>query len=386
MHKNGYNNVISLARAKLNPKNAFSQDHHAQLACLAIRIGLDFDASREVGRKMEIELVESYMRIVFAVPEHREYMRTGTPSEPILAEAAAQLLNWESSPPLEQLAPMALNNAFQRGILARGDRGEMVARLLWTLSHDRVSRDNHKSDVVEFHKPIPVLDFLRALFHENHWDKIRDAKPMGNEDGPTLSMAFDKAYIQFSHFIDGMDYNIGLKQVYRLLLRGAALSCHRNQESINILTPILFGSPDSTTLRRSNTSVLQAQVKNRNVAEGIILNPTLAQSNPELPVLSLVHELGTLDSSVKCTPSFQRARKFHTHHYQIVSRGCSSKTFRVIPESVETIFPMLLGSNLLMDDFPRCDEVISKTLFRQLQPCTGLELGKPCEWFGEDVE
>jgi hypothetical protein len=265
LHQNGFNNIIPLAEAKLNPKQDFFQDELAQFACLAIRIGLDFDASREVGRKTEIELVESYMRIVFAVPEHREYMRTGTPSEPILAEAAARLLNKESTP-LNELAPNILKVAFQRGFLARGERGEMVARLLWTLAHDQVSRNNRKPDldVVQFHKPIRVLDFLRALFHEGHWTKIRDARPMGNEDGPTLSEAFHDAYVQFSHFMDAVDHNIELKQVYRLLLRGAALSCQRNQKSIDFLTPILFGSPDSTTLRRSNTSVLQAQIKNRN--------------------------------------------------------------------------------------------------------------------------
>ena len=372
--------------AKLNPGRVFYQDELAQLACLAIRIGLNFDTSREVGRKTEIELVRSYMRIVFAVPEHREYMRTGTPSEPILAEAAAQLLNWESDPSLEKLAPTVLNTAFRKGFLAQGERGEMVARLLWTLAHDRVLREHIKPGAVMFHQPIRVLDFLYALFHENHWEEIRNAKPVGNEDGPTLSVAFENAYIQFSHFMDAVDYNVDLKQVYRLLLRGAALSCQRGQEPIDFLTPIFFGSPNSTTLHGSNTSVLQAQVKNRNAIDEFTLNPTLAQSNLELPVLSLVHELGALDSSVKPAPPFQRARKFHTHHYQIVSHGCSSKTFRVIPQQMDETYPMLLGSNLLMDDFRRSGEETCKTLFRRLEPCTGLELGERCEWFGEDVE
>jgi hypothetical protein len=81
-----------------------------------------------------------------------------------------------------------------------------------------------------------------------------------------------------------------------------------------------------------------------------------------------------------------RAKKLHTHHYQIVSHGCSSETFGVIPGFMDDTYPMLLGSNLLMDDFPRSDEKTCKTLFRQLQPCTGLEREKRCEWFGKDVE
>ena len=386
MYENGFNDIIPLAKAKLTLKQHFPEDELAQFACLAIRIGLDFDASREVARKTEIELVESYMRIVFTVPDHHEYMRTGTPSEPILAEAAAQLLNRESILPLDQLAPKVIDKGFQRGILARGERGEMVGRLLWTLAHDQVSRNNPKPGVVEFHTPIRVLDFLHALFHKDYWGEILNAKPMGNKDGPALSEAFDNAYIQFSHFMDAVDDNVGLEQVHRLLLRGAALSCQHNQKSIAFLTPVLFGSPDSTTLRRSNTSVLQAQVKNRNVVDKFTLDPTLVQSDLNHPILSLVHELGTHDSSVKCTPPFTVANELHAHHYQIVSHGCSFKTFGVIPGIMDKTYPVLLGSNLLMDDFPRSDDNTCKTLFRQLQPCTGLELGEPCEWFGKDAE
>ena len=383
MYDHGYKDILSLARLKLNPNQDFPRDRLAQLACLAIRIGLDFDASREIGRQTEVELVESYMRIVFAIPEHREYMRAGTPSEPILAEAAAQLLNSSPREPLDKLAPNALNEAFQNGFLARGERGEMVGRLLWTLAHDQVSRKNNEYGEVTFHKPILVLDFLRALFHNDHWEVILNAKPMGDENGPTLSQAFDKAYIQFSHFVDTVDLNVELQQVYRLLLRGAALSCKRGQESIDFLTPILFGPPDSTALRRSNTSVLQAQIKNRNSVRKVIVDPTLVQSDSKHPVLSLVHELGTMTSSVKYT---SHVGELHARHYQIVSHGCSSKTFGVIPGSVDDIYPMLLGSNLLMDDFPRSEKQTCKTLFRQLQPCTGLEVGEQCAWFGEDVQ
>jgi len=39
-----------------------------------------------------------------------------------------------------------------------------------------------------------------------------------------------------------------------------------------------------------------------------------------------------------------------------------------------------------MDDFPRREKEVCKTLFRKLQPCTGLELGEQCTWFGEDED
>ncbi|KIJ14749.1 hypothetical protein PAXINDRAFT_12577 [Paxillus involutus ATCC 200175] len=230
LHDQRQTSVINLAKAKLNPKK--DEDEGAHLACLGIRIGLDFDASRETGRRKELQLVESHMRIVFAVPEHHEFMRTGTPSEPILAEAAAQLLN-QSRSSLENLAPKVLCQAFEHGFLARGERGEMVGCLLWTLAHDKVLR-GPQVGAVHFHRPISVIEFLRSLFHENHWPTILNARPVGNQEGPPLSDAFKEAYIHFSHFMDaGQHHVIKLQQVYRLLLRGAALNCRRNQPGID---------------------------------------------------------------------------------------------------------------------------------------------------------
>ena len=295
MHENGYRSIIRLAMAKLNPKQNF-RDKLAQLTYLAFRIGLDFDASREFGRTTEIQLVESYMRIVFAVPNHCEYMRTGTPSEPISAEAAARPLNSRTnSLPLDQLAPTVLNVAFQQGFLAHGERGELVARLLWTLAHDQVARN--------------------------------DARPMGDANGPTLSEAFETAYISFSHFMDAVDGFVDFDKVYWLLLRGAALSCERNQQSIDFLTPILFGSPDSTPLSRSNTSVLQAQVKNRDTLESVFVDPNLVVSDH--PVLSIVHELGSYKDLVECAPCIIAEDEVDRRHYQIISYGCSSNLLGV---------------------------------------------------------
>ena len=47
---------------------------------------------------------------------------------------------------------------------------------------------------------------------------------------------------------------------------------------------------------------------------------------------------------------------------------------------------MLLDSNLLIEDFPRSDIGKCESLFRQLEPCTGLARGQQCSWFGENVK
>ena len=139
LHTMGYRSILELAYMKLLPKTYFDKDGDSQLACLGIHIGLDFDVSHETGQDKELELAQSYMRIVFAAPEHHDFIHSGTPSEPILAEAAAQLLNELK---VELVTPDVLRNAFQKGFLAQGEWEEVVGRLLWTLAHDWVLRDS----------------------------------------------------------------------------------------------------------------------------------------------------------------------------------------------------------------------------------------------------
>jgi hypothetical protein len=103
------------------------------------------------------------MRVVFAVPDHLEFMRSGTPSEPLLVEAAAQILN--SGKKFTHEAPDLLADLQGQGFLARGERGELVGRLLWTLAHDAVIVASEKPAEHEpiYHQPILFLDWLKAL-------------------------------------------------------------------------------------------------------------------------------------------------------------------------------------------------------------------------------
>ena len=77
--------IVQFAKTKLawNAKDK-------ELAVLDVRLLLDYEHSAEAWLREE-ELVESGMRIAYSVPRHRQYMYSGYPSEPILAEAAASV-------------------------------------------------------------------------------------------------------------------------------------------------------------------------------------------------------------------------------------------------------------------------------------------------------
>lgn len=68
-----------------------------KLTSLGVRILLHFNLMRQAARAMEEDMVTRNLRIVFSIPEHREYMCSGSPSEPLLAEAAARCRGRRSS-------------------------------------------------------------------------------------------------------------------------------------------------------------------------------------------------------------------------------------------------------------------------------------------------
>ena len=66
------------------------------LAATSVRLLLDFEPRRISAIENENLMVAGHLRVANVVPSHREYMISSTPSEPIVAEAAAQVLRGQS--------------------------------------------------------------------------------------------------------------------------------------------------------------------------------------------------------------------------------------------------------------------------------------------------
>lgn len=101
------------------------------LAALACRILVDFHPLTQSNRDLEGRLVEAHLRVVFNIPWHQEFMVTGFPSEPLLAEAASLIMNEK-----DYNAPIVLRDFLDMDSIDRGDTGELVARMLLILGHD----------------------------------------------------------------------------------------------------------------------------------------------------------------------------------------------------------------------------------------------------------
>src|SRR5438477_2445819 len=91
--------IIELARSKLLCQNDINvahddvQNKRAAIAVVDLRLMLDYEHRRAAARIAEMDLVASHMRMAYSILESRECVVSGYPSEPLLAEAAAQQMH-----------------------------------------------------------------------------------------------------------------------------------------------------------------------------------------------------------------------------------------------------------------------------------------------------
>jgi hypothetical protein len=122
--------VMELASAKIVASHAIdsSYDTFPRVACMAVlnvQLSLDYEPHHEQVQIEEAGLVESHMRIAYSIPNDHEYLRSGYPSEPLLAEASArQLWKWRMQDPF--IVVNTLHNILDTGLLDRKELGELT--------------------------------------------------------------------------------------------------------------------------------------------------------------------------------------------------------------------------------------------------------------------
>jgi hypothetical protein len=224
----------------------------AALAVLAVRCLLEFNGPTEAASRIPKRLVEAHMRIVYAIPEHRNYVWSGYSSEPVLAEAAGRLMQDHEEAILQYLQE-AISD---RLILGRGDCGKFEARLRFMLAYSDALREVEQ-DLYKpmFHRPVRLLDFLRNLFSKEVYARLSQMHDGDFEDD------FADAYIHFSHFVLARNESmLTPTRVAAALSRGMAYQSCSNQAAFDIVIPVVFGK--NNKLASENLSFVVCQVKN----------------------------------------------------------------------------------------------------------------------------
>lgn len=222
------NNLMNLLKRKLlggahNFEN--SQKDITSLAILSSVIGLDMSPQSQLAS----ELVASHMATCLAVSKDRERLIVIYPSEPLLSEAALELISPSTLPQILK----QFNILLKKGLVEPGPRGEIVARIILILVTHRLREQNTESSVAKF---------LRELYNDSSCPDLSE-----------VSQELLNGTVAFTHF-NTIDYTPAKKNLNQFYMRRCAFIMKRNHPGADICIPIKLSSGEY--------SVILIQIKN----------------------------------------------------------------------------------------------------------------------------
>ena len=223
-----------------------------KLACMTVRIPLEFNARILSSKDRERTLVEKHMRVCLRVDPGRETAYAIAPSEAILAEASCLVMR---NPNFD--LPRCLLAELEHPGLDKGSRGELIVMTICLEARDAAVKQLS-------HSIIPVKEYIKALIANKYHDMVLHSAPRktrtSDDAERTLADTFCSSKIYFNHFVKFRDRGvIGRDFLWRLIARGAAAICTDGQPAIDVIIPFLY---KDEVLRKENVSAFLIQSKN----------------------------------------------------------------------------------------------------------------------------
>ncbi|XP_006455993.1 hypothetical protein AGABI2DRAFT_180798 [Agaricus bisporus var. bisporus H97] len=348
---------------------------------LAARVDFTLESNRTEAIHLDKLLVTNAMRTVYSVPQHRQYLCSGYPSEPFLAEAAARMLFKHFHSDLMEIkvlitkyeddVPSAVKRWFSQGLIDQGRRESLVARVLCTLAHDiailkMVGRCDRK---ISFSEMVPVIKFLKALIGEDLINDVLAARP-ANLKGDPLKDVFKNAYVHFTQFSKASNkFTITEETAYLLFTRGAAIQGYGKLPAEDLVLPIwICGDDDAGNPDRWHMTAMFIQVGNDSVFNEEQFESFTQTEGDKRPYITMaMHLVGTPEKdqvpphSESATTQFPPRTSSAHPRYEISLEGCSSSVYNVISEKSESSYSTLLADRGMLPEHPRGGKFLAAT-------------------------
>ena len=231
----GFNNLDS-------PQSSEHLDR--TLACLSVRVPLDFNFSHANAHRLVRKQIERHMRLCTVATSGFELLLTTTGSEPLLAEAAVQIMDQSKNSPIHHLSFHIDNNCVNYG-----ERGELVAALLVMQARDALASTSNS-------RWVSVGDFMKTLLGASA--RIDSALPSFARDGEeqkSLANTFEHSRIWFNHVLKVRNTDlINVPYLWRFITCGAMVLCANNQRGVDLVVPICYSG--NVLSRRTMTAIL----------------------------------------------------------------------------------------------------------------------------------
>jgi len=363
---------MNYAKQKLldGPSELRDDNKTGSLACLSIRFALEFNMDN-ISRDVAFAQVERHMRLCIAAPAGLEKLITIPGSEPLLAEAAYELVEATRTNAVRHLAKHSALNCIDRG-----RRGELVASLLIMQAYDAARSLNGGK------RWVSVADFMKALLPESKYNTLVQSRPTfwrtENDSEMTFEAMFEDYGMWFNHIIRIETREmVSIDHLWRFVTRGAMILCATNQEGIDIVLPVCHMARN---LGPVSVTAIIIQVKNAKdfgtkyvpslydgmdsaITSAIFTGSESATGTPEpnevtpKPVIRLIFALASPEPAVVFRPGtgVEHCLDAFTT-FDIWLAGLSGETFKQIGADLEAYQALLERSLLPHDAFKMNDD------------------------------
>ncbi|GBE81651.1 hypothetical protein SCP_0400220 [Sparassis crispa] len=276
---------------------------------------------------------------------------TSYPSEPYLSSVAAHLLH--KTPGALTTVLACLEGKLDSGMIAVGQSGELVSRLLWLLGKDLFATQSFdetttRNQELLYCRSIPVLPFLEFFFGMKFW-------PADDEQKTAAREAFKNARINFSHWV-AMSDNIskeGVKWnprewILRHWYRTCAIQCCHGQPRTDKMIPMYFDdfSGRNDQDRMSSIFISDKAGENDSPRDVNFIDRTHDSINcsTSRPYIAITLDLGVQDESITSTFPTSTSERVNAgvdnRCLRIYARGMSAETYPFL-NKVEGLFQVM---------------------------------------------
>ena len=348
--------LLNFAKTKLldGPSTLDGKNHSGALACLSVRFALEFDLSDRTADDVIRTQVERHMRLCLEATAGLDRFITIAGSEPILAEAAYQIIEQTKSNPVQHLA-----NHSDLNCIDRGRRGELVALLLIMRAFDAARGSNRWAS---------VDDFMKQLLPKKHYDELCGSRPIFSRgEKKTFKETFKGHGMWFNHVIKIEEKKmVSAKHLWKFITRGAMVLCATNQGGIDIVLPICETekalSPETVTatfVQVKNDEEFGLKIKKEAFDKMNTISERMFPDGVDAkPVLRVVFALASKEAGVRFPDQPSRERHYVDKFtaFDIWIAGLSAAALNGIDKDLEAYEKLLDRSLRPHDAFILNDE------------------------------
>ena len=222
-------------------------------AVMAARVSLDVAIANPRAYSFSTDAVDGHLRVVTRIHIDPPTFETWSPSEPIVARAASELLCEKEKSNIWSLSLRTLHRELLfPGLLDPGPWGELAARYLMILAHDQLRFSS--IDRIDQDNMFTVNHLLRSLLNSTHHHVLDH-----------LDQDISESWMNFSHFVSTLSSVKEDEQAWigcELLRRNAALQYGRYQRDYDQYFPSYAGDIASAIDPKKINHIF-VQVKNQ---------------------------------------------------------------------------------------------------------------------------